>query len=827
MAKHTYDPAVIEPRWQKEWADRKLFKAADHSEKPKYYALSMFPYPSGAGLHVGHPESYTAVDIIARYKRMTGHNVMYPFGWDAFGLPTENYAIKVGRPPQEVAVENIANFKRQVNYFGFSIDWDREVNTSDPSYYKWTQWMFKELFKHGLAYKKEAPVNWCPSCQTVLANEQVVDGHCERCGHEVVQKNLSQWFFKITHYLDELLDDLEKIDWPEHIIAMQRNWIGRKSGINITYSIDGTDATVTCFTTRPDTNFGATFIVAAPDSAWVKEHLEMFPNKEEAQQYIEATQQKTELERMQEGRMKTGVFTGMHAVNNLNGARIPVYISDFVLAGFGTGVVVGVPGHDLRDFEFANAMGLEIKRVVVGPDGDTSEITKPAQVQEESGTMINSEFLDGMEIAAATERMMDHLEEKGWGERVTTYKIRDWLVSRQRYWGAPIPVIYCRKCADSAEHTVEIDGVAHAVHLVDDNDLPVLLPEDVDFKPTGEAPLASSQSFKDVSCPVCGANGDDAFREVDTLDTFVCSSWYFLRYADTQNDDAAFATDKTDYWMPVDIYIGGAEHAVLHLLYARFFTKALRDMGYLKVDEPFSALRTQGMILGPDGQKMSKSKGNVINPDDVVEEYGADTFRLYEMFMGPLQDPKPWSTTGINGSRRFLEKVWYTINTWIDAGKPSDTTDELNRLVHKTIKKVSEDIQEEKFNTAISALMILTNKMHADKSFPADTAGTLLRLLSVFAPHIAEELWSRAGFEGFISTADWPEYDESMISEHTTEIAIQINGKVRDRITVKADATEDDIVALALKQDNVRRYIEGKEIKRTILIRGSVLNIVV
>lgn len=827
MPKQKYNPQEIEQKWQAAWEKDQLFVAPNESDKPKYYALSMFPYPSGAGLHVGHPESYTAVDIIARYKRMNGFNVMYPFGWDAFGLPTENYAIKVNRPPQEVALENIANFKRQVNYFGFSIDWTREVNTSDPSYYKWTQWVFKKLYEQGLAYKKEAPVNWCPSCQTVLANEQVVDGECERCGTEVVQKNLSQWFFKITEYLDELLDDLDKIDWPESIVAMQRNWIGKKTGINITYEIEEIDETLTCFTTRPDTNFGATFIVAAPDSEFVKNNIESFPRKEHVEKYVEQALKKTELERMQEGRVKTGEFTGLHAINNLNEKKIPVYVSDFVLGGFGTGVVVGVPGHDLRDYEFAQAMDLEVVRVVKGPDGDESPIVSADQVQEEAGTMINSEFLNGMDIKDAIEAMMDHLEEKGWGERVTTYRIRDWSIGRQRYWGAPIPVVYCKHCVKDAKDVITIDGEEYALHLLPDEELPLKLPEDVDFTPSGEAPLARSESFNKVSCPVCGNDGDGVMREVDTLDTFVCSSWYFMRYTDATNESEAFTKDSLKYWMPVDMYIGGAEHAVLHLLYSRFVTKAFRDMGYLTADEPFQALRTQGMILGPDGAKMSKSKGNVINPDEVVEEYGADTFRLYEMFMGPLQDPKPWSTTGINGSRRFLEKTWNAVTDWLENGKPQDTSDELERLIHKTVKKVTEDIEGEKFNTAISTLMILSNKMQADKSFSEEIVSKVLKLLSVFAPHIAEELWSQSGFDGFVSVAQWPEYDESLITEEETEIAIQVNGKVRDKIMVAIDASEEDIVKQALKQANVKRHIGDKEVRRTILIKGSVVNIVV
>jgi len=585
-----YNPKKIEKKWQNFWEKKQIFKTREDKAKKKYYVLDMFPYPSAVGLHVGHPEGYTATDIISRYRRMKyQENILHPMGFDAFGLPTENYAIKVNRHPKEITAENISNFKRQLKAFGFSYDWSRQINTSEPDYYKWTQWMFVQLYKMGLAYKKKAPVNWCSSCQTVLAREQVVDGCCERCKHKVIQKDLSQWFFKITKYADELLGGLDKIDWPEPIKEMQRNWIGRKQGINIRYKINlknkkslsqdnnSQDHYIEVFTTRPDTNFGATFITIAPDSVYVNQLKNYFANKKEIEKYITEANKKSELDRIAEGRKKTGVFTGLYAINQLTNKEMPIYISDFVLASVGTGAVVGVPGHDLRDFEFAEAMGLEVIRVVVGADGDTSPITRPEQVQEQEGTMINSGFLDGLDIHTATEKIMDYLEQKGWGKRAVSYKLRDWLVSRQRYWGAPIPIIYCEKCGEV---------------LVPESDLPVELPDDVDFRPTGESPLVNSKKFHQVKCPQCGAT-NGVRREVDTMDTFVCSSWYHLRYCDPHNTNKPFNKEKVNQWMPVDLYVGGAEHAVMHLLYARFFTKALRDAGYIDFDEPYLKLRTR------------------------------------------------------------------------------------------------------------------------------------------------------------------------------------------------------------------------------------------
>ncbi|MBU1178414.1 leucine--tRNA ligase, partial [Patescibacteria group bacterium] len=618
MAK--YNPQKIEPKWQERWEKDKAFRADDNSQKEKFYCLDMFPYPSSHGLHVGHPEGYTATDIISRYQRMQGKEVLHPMGWDAFGLPAENFAIKSGIHPMETTAQSIKTFRQQIKSLGFSYDWEREVNTSSPEYYRWTQWIFLQLYKKGLAYKKKAAANWCESCKTVLANEQVIDGKCERCKNEVEQRDLKQWFFKVTDYAERLLDDLDNIDWPESIKLMQRNWIGWSEGINITYPIDGQSEELTVYTTRPDTNFGATFVVAAPDSDFVKENLDKFPEQERVAVYVRETNKKTELERMAEGRQKSGVHTGWSAINHLTGKKMPIYVGDFVLASVGTGVVVGVPGHDLRDFEFAQAMDLEIVRVVVAPDGDKSEITKSEQVQEEAGKMINSDFLDGLEIMAAKEKIMDHMVEKDWGEKTTNYRLKDWLISRQRYWGAPIPIIYCNKCGEVP---------------VPEDQLPVKLPTDVDFKPTGESPLKDSQTFHEVECPKCGA-AEGVTREVDTMDTFVCSSWYFLRYCDSQNDKVFADPDKMARWMPVDLYVGGAEHACMHLIYARFFYKVLKDLGYIKMDsakdhdEPFQKLKNQGMILGEDHQKMSKSRGNVVNPDDVISVDGADTLRLYE-----------------------------------------------------------------------------------------------------------------------------------------------------------------------------------------------------
>ena len=808
-----YNPQKIEPKWQARWEKDKAFRADDKSDKEKFYCLDMFPYPSSHGLHVGHPEGYTATDIISRYKRMCGYEVIHPMGWDAFGLPAENFAIKTGVHPKETTAKSIKTFREQIKSLGLSYDWEREVNTSSPDYYRWTQWLFLQLYKNDLAYKKKAAANWCESCKTVLANEQVIDGKCERCQSEVEQRDLEQWFFKVTDYVQRLLDDLESIDWPEPIKLMQRNWIGRSEGIDITYPVEGQDIELSVFTTRPDTNFGATFMVAAPDSDFVKENLDKFPERKKVAVYVSEASKKSELERIAEGRQKSGVYTGWSAINHLTGKKMPIYVGDFVLASVGTGVVVGVPGHDLRDFEFAQAMDLEIIRVVVAPDGDKSEITKPEQVQEEAGRMINSDFLDGMEIMVAKEEIMDHMEKKGWGKRVTNYRIKDWLISRQRYWGAPIPIIHCDKCGEVP---------------VPEDQLPVELPTDVDFKPTGESPLKDSQTFHKIKCPKCKATRN-VRREVDTMDTFVCSSWYFLRYCDSQNDKVFADNNKLAQWMPVDLYVGGAEHACMHLIYARFFYKALKDLGYIKMDsakdhdEPFQQLKNQGMILGEDHQKMSKSRGNVINPDDVIKVDGADTLRLYEMFMGAFEDVKPWDTKSIRGVRRFLDRVWDLQDKVAD----EEASDSELKVLHQTIKKVTEDIESFGFNTAIAQMMILTNELSSQEKIAKETYKTFIILLSPFVPHIAEELWEKLGDKDTVAGQAWPTFDPKLIVEDTIELVIQVNGKVRDKISAQAGITEEEALGLAKDSKKVKKHLGDAEIKKVIFVPDKLLSLVV
>lgn len=812
-----YDPSKIEPKWQKYWLKNKTFKAKHDTKKQKYYILDMFPYPSGAGLHVGHPEGYTATDIVSRYKRMNGLNVLHPMGWDAFGLPAENYAIKTKVHPKKSTWKNIETFRGQIQSIGFSYDWDREINTASAEYYKWTQWFFLFLYKNGLAYKKDAPVNWCSGCKTVLANEQVVDDKCERCGSEIIQKQMSQWFFKITDFIEDseykgrktdgLLSGLKKIDWPNGTLIGQENWIGKSKGINITYPIYGMNAEVSVFTTRPDTNFGATFIVAAPDSQFVSKYLDKFSKRKDVEKYIEKTKHKTELERISEGKKKTGVFTGLYAINHLTKKKMPIYVTDFVLANVGTGVVVGVPGHDLRDFEFAKAMDLEIIRVVVGPDGDDSEITKLGQVQEEAGTMINSDFLDGEEIHTAKEKIMRYITERGWGEYVTNYKLRDWLVSRQRYWGAPIPIIYCDECGEVP---------------VPEDQLPVELPDDVDFMPTGESPLTVSKSFHDVKCPKCGKK---ARRESDTMDTFVCSSWYMFRFSDPDNDKVFADKANLKQWCPVDLYVGGAEHTVLHLLYARFFTKALHRYGYIDFDEPFLKLRHQGLILGEDGEKMSKSRGNVINPDDVIKQYGADTLRIYEMFMGPFDALKPWSTKSIEGSFRFLQKVYRLAE---ETGVSDDKPDEnINRAIHKTIKKVTDDIESFNFNTAISQMMIMANEMMKLKKIPREVMEKFILILAPFAPHLCEEVWGILGHKETLVYEEWPKYDPKLIVDKEFELVFAVNGKKRSAKNVPIGISEENAINSALEDESVKRNIEGKEIIKKIYVPNKLVNIVV
>ncbi|MFC1703104.1 leucine--tRNA ligase, partial [Patescibacteria group bacterium] len=789
MAK--YDHKSVEAKWQKEWEDSGLHKVEEDPAKKKFYALDMFPYPSGSGLHVGHPEGYTASDIVTRKRRMEGWNVLHPMGFDAFGLPAENYAIKTGVHPRESTQNNIANFRRQLRSLGFMFDWSREVSTCDPAYYRWTQWMFLFLYKNDLAYKGVAPVNWCESCHTVLANEQVIDGTCERCKNEVVQKELSQWFFRVTTYADRLLADIEKVEWPEKIKAMQRNWIGRSEGTKVVFS--GTDAEgdtfeVPVFTTRPDTLFGVSYVVLAPEHELVA-RLTSASQKKEVEQYVAHAQSKSALERTGTQQEKTGVALGVTVKNPLSGREIPLWIADYALATYGTGAVMGVPAHDERDYVFAKKYHLPVLKVIEPSEGE--EFPKD-DAYVGTGIMVNSEGFDGISNDEGKEKITEALIAAKAGDRDVHYHLRDWLISRQRYWGAPIPIVYCDSCGEVP---------------IPEKDLPVLLPEDVDFRPTGESPLAKSESFHDVRCPTCDG---EARRESDTMDTFVDSSWYFLRFPSPHDGERPFSKHAVEYWSPVDLYVGGAEHAVLHLLYARFFTKALRDFGEISFDEPFLRLENPGLIMGEDGQKMSKSLGNVVNPDDVVEAHGADTMRMYEMFMGEFQDAKPWDTKGISGVRRFLDRMWQTVHDTVHENRVG-TPHELTRHLHRTIKKVGEDIESFKFNTAISSMMILMNEWTKVGAGDTAFAGEFLKLLAPFAPHISEELWQQLGNSESIFLQPWPSYDEAMLMDETVEVPVQVNGKVRAHLEIATDASDADVHAAALANERVHVALEGKE----------------
>ncbi|NTU66491.1 MAG: leucine--tRNA ligase [Candidatus Moranbacteria bacterium] len=953
-----YEPSKIEPKWQKCWEEHPELSAADDAvNKPKYYCLDMFPYPSGDGLHVGHVESYTATDIVSRFKRMNGKNVLHPQGWDAFGLPAENYAIKTGTHPDLRTHQNIANFTRQIKSLGMSYDWSREIDTSNPEYYKWTQWLFLLFYKNGLAYKKMGKVNWCPSCQTVLANEQVEDGICERCKNEVIQKDLEQWYFKITDFIENnkettgLIEGLGKVDWPGSTIAAQKNWIGKSEGVEFKFKVKNSDSEISVYTTRIDTVFGVTYVVVGPEHRIIKGLKDKISNIEEVETYVAETKKKTDLERM-EAKVKTGVeLRGIKVINPFSGQEVPLFVADYVLSQYGTGAVMAVPAHDERDFEFAKKYDLPIKRVIepkfiAGPGSDSAimpgqeyikrsaiaavirnpkddtylciswktahmhgivtggvdegeDIVEAArrEVLEETGyknlklvkisdkaihslfyhrvkkqnrwarfqyvifdlideqqeaidekeaalheiiwkkkeelrdffsviegtyimnlldnidsaftddgVVYNSGEYDWMDSSEARKKMAQWLEKEGIGKKKINYKLRDWLVSRQRYWGAPIPIIYCDKCG--------------AVP-VPEKDLPVMLPTDVDFKPIGESPLAYSKTFHDVVCPKCGGK---ARRESDTMDTFVCSSWYYFRYSDPKNREEFASKENIKKWLPVDLYVGGAEHSVLHLLYARFFTKALHNLGYVGFDEPFLKLRHQGMILAEDGRKMSKSLGNVINPDVVVKEFGADSLRIFEMFMGPFDAMKPWNTKGIVGMQRFLDKVWRFSETVSDSNEPDV---KIQSLLHKTIKKVTADIEDFHFNTAVSQLMILANAMEKETVIFKDEYGKFLILLSPFAPHIAEELWSRIGNDKSIFLESWPEYDAELAKDEEAEVVIQVNGKVRDKMTVSADMDEEEMKALAIASEKVQAHISGKEIRKIIVVKGRLVSIVV
>ena len=789
----------VEAKWNKKWEEEKTYKFDPSRIDKKYYVLEMFSYPSGAKLHVGHWFNYGPSDSFARFKRMQGYEVFQPMGFDAFGLPAENYAIKTGIHPKDSTMKNIATMEKQLKNIGATYDWDYEVVTCDPKYYKWTQWLFLQMYKHDLAYRKEAPVNWCPSCQTVLANEQVVDGCCERCGTTVVRKNLTQWFFRITKYAEELLNDIDKLDWPEKTKLMQKHWIGKSTGGEIEFKVKDKDVSFRVFTTRADTIFGITYVVLAPESPLV-DKVVTEENKQIVEDYKLQCSKINEIERLSSSREKTGVFTGSYAINPINGREVPILVADYVLASYGTGAVMGVAAHDDRDYVFAKKHGLPIERVIRSKDGSPDDLP-----YTDYGIMCNSGEFDGMTTEEGRIAVIRKLEKEGKGELKTNYRLRDWLISRQRYWGAPIPVIHCPHCG--------------AVP-VPEKDLPVELPYNVNFTPDGESPLKKCDEFMNVKCPVCGA---DAKRDPDTLDTFVCSSWYYLRYVDPKNDKEAFSREKVDKMLPVDKYIGGAEHACMHLLYARFFTKALRDMGYLDFDEPFKSLVHQGTILGPDGQKMSKSRGNVVNPDEIVDQYGADTMRLYEMFIGDFEKAAPWNSDSIKGCKRFLERYW-NLQTMVT---PEETySNDLETLMHQTIQKVTEDIDQLKCNTAIAALMTLLNKVYDKGSITRGELRTLTVLLNPFAPHVTEEMWEVEQFGGMVHEAQWPAFDPAKTKEDTVEIVLQVLGKVRSRMTISADTPKEEVLAAAKADSKIAALLEGKTIKKEIYVPGKLVNFV-
>ena len=801
----SYNHKEIEKKWQKYWAKTNTFNTHDDPEKPKFYALDMFPYPSGQGLHVGHPEGYTATDILSRVKRSQGYNVLHPMGWDAFGLPAEQYALDTGNDPAEFTQKNIETFRRQINSLGFSYDWNREVNTTDPEYYKWTQWIFTKLYEKGLAYEAEVAVNWVPELGTVISNEEVIDGKSERGGYDVVRKPMRQWMLKITAYADRLLDDLELVDWPESIKEMQRNWIGRSVGANIEFKVAGTDKSYTVFTTRPDTLFGATYSVLAPELDLVRE-ITTPEQKAAVEAYIEETAKKSDLKRTDLAKEKTGVFTGAYAINPVNGKEIPIWIADYVLSSYGTGAIMAVPAHDERDFEFAQTFGLEILPVIEGGDVEKAAYT-------EDGTHINSEFLDGMNKQEAIDKMNEWLEENGVGKKEVSYRLRDWLFSRQRYWGEPIPIIHWE------------DGTVTAVP---EEELPLRLPKTKNIKPsgTGESPLANIEEWVNVVDPVTGKKGR---RETNTMPQWAGSSWYYLRYIDPHNKKELADYEKLKRWLPVDIYIGGAEHAVLHLLYARFWHKFLYDIGVVPTKEPFQKLYNQGMILGENNEKMSKSRGNVVNPDDVVETYGADTLRMYEMFMGPLDASIAWSENGLEGSRKFLDRVWRLIVDENNKMRDRITTlndGKLDKVYHQTVKKVTEDYENLHFNTAISQLMVFINEAYKVDALPYEYIEGFVQLLAPIAPHMSEELWAILGNDGGISYAPWPTYDEAALVEDEVEVVFQVNGKVRAKSNVPRDLGKDELEKAALANEIVQEYIEGKTVRKVIAVPNKLVNIV-
>lgn len=800
-----YEHQQIEQKWQKFWDEHQTFATTDDTSKPKYYAMDMFPYPSGQGLHVGHPEGYTATDIMSRFKRANGYNVLHPMGWDAFGLPAEQYAMKTGHNPADFTSENIDHFREQIKALGLSYDWDREINTTDPEYYKWTQWVFEKLYEKGLAYESNMMVNWDPIDRVVLANEEVIDGKSERSGNPVERKALRQWVLKITAYADRLVDDLEDLDWPEAIKEQQRNWIGRSKGAAVFFDVANTDDKIEVYTTRPDTLFGASYMVLAPEHPLV-DQIVSAEQAQEVADYRASIAAKSDLERTDLNKDKSGVFTGAYGINPVNGEQLPIWIADYVLASYGTGAIMAVPAHDERDYEFAKKFGLDIKPVIAG--GDITEAPYTGD-----GVHINSEFLDGLDKATAIDEMITWLEAHQAGHAQTNFRLRDWVFSRQRYWGEPIPVIHWE------------DGTKS---LVPEAELPLLLPRATELRPSGngESPLANLTDWLEVT----REDGVKGRRETNTMPQWAGSSWYFLRYIDPRNQEQLADPEKLKYWMNVDLYVGGAEHAVLHLLYARFWHKFLYDLGVVPTKEPFQKLVNQGMILGENHEKMSKSKGNVVNPDDIVAEFGADTLRVYEMFMGPLTQSKPWSEEGITGSRRWLDRVWRLLID--DDGQLRDrvttvNSGELDKIYHQTVKKVTEDLENMRFNTAISQMMVFVNEAYKADSLFLDYMTGFVQLLAPFAPHLSEELWVRLGQEASISYVAWPTYDPAQLVEDTVEIIFQVNGKVRGKATVARDMDQDGMIAAAKADDNVQKFIADKTIRKVIAIPGKFVNIVV
>ena len=799
-----YDFASIEKKWQDIWDEKQCFKAENDWSKPKFYALIEFPYPSGQGLHVGHPRPYTALDIVSRKRRMQGYNVLFPLGWDAFGLPTENYAIKNKVHPEKVTRDNIARFKKQIKSLGLSFDWSREINTTDPNYYKWTQWIFIQLFKHGLAYKKEMAVNWCTSCKCVLANEEVVGGVCERCGGEIVRKVKSQWMLKITEYAQRLIDDLDEVDYIERVKVSQKNWIGRSTGAEVDFTSTAGD-TITVYTTRPDTLFGATYMVISPEHPYIDKWIEagLLTNVDDIRAYQTEASKKSDFERteMAADKEKTGVkVEGVMGINPVNGVQIPIFISDYVLVSYGTGAIMAVPAHDTRDYAFAKKFNLPIIEVVSG-----GNVEEEAFTDCETGIMVNSGMLDGLSVEDAKKKITEWLSETGKGHFKVNYKLRDWVFSRQRYWGEPIPIVKCDKCGYVP---------------LPESQLPLLLPEVESYETTenGDSPLAAMTDWLETTCPVCGGH---AVRETDTMPQWAGSSWYFLRYCDADNLDALAAKEALDYWMPVDWYNGGMEHTTLHLLYSRFWHKFLYDIGVVSTSEPYSKRTSHGMILGENGEKMSKSRGNVVNPDEVVAEYGADTMRLYEMFIGDFEKAAPWSSTSIKGCKRFLDRTWGLQDMLVDGDEYSA---EFESAMHKTIKKVTEDIEQMKFNTAIAALMSLINDFYAAGKVNKAELKTFLILVDPFAPHIAEEIWQQKGFEGMVNEQKWPDFDEAKCVDATIEIAVQLCGKIKARINIAADLSKEAAIEEAKKA--LAAELAGKTIVKEICVPGKLVNIV-